>query len=519
LGGNSRTTLIINCSPSSYNEAETISTLRFGARAKTIKNKAKVNADLSPAELKALLRRVKGDAVTFRQYISALESEINMWRTGKRVAESDWASMDKPGAKPAAAAAPASPAPAFKSPEEDSRPSTPAMTLGKDEKEEFLKREQELLEQITEKAAELSNREKQAQEIQEMLEELKDNEKQFTHQNKQMSTELNEAKLQLEKQSYEKKEAEINVDSLRELNLEYMAEREELKATLDKLLEEQQKIKENMEATQSIVEDAKEKEKEIELNLAQDNSPETIHKLKQELSEAKAAIEQHKVTITNLEQENHAIQTKRDDLETRFNNLEVDYEELLDKTIAMEEQQYASQDPDIIATMSDLKSKLESQYAKKREIQQKEIEILRADIESKSTEETRLEAKMAELQQIHDKLKRASIPVLSKDALEQKERDLERMRKSMAQELADFDTMKKVLMRDLQARCEKVVELEITLDETRAQQNNLLKATSNKAQQKKMALLERNLDQLTNVQKQVSIVSLFVNRPMLTCFH
>ena len=69
--------------------------------------------------------------------------------------------------------------------------------------------------------------------------------------------------------------------------------------------------------------------------------------------------------------------------------------------------------------------------------------------------------------------------------------------------LADFETMKKVLMRDLQSRCEKVVELEITLDETRIQQNNLLKATSNKAQQKKMVLLERNLDQLTNVQKQV----------------
>ena len=32
LGGNSRTTLIINCSPSSFNEAETLSTLRFGAR-------------------------------------------------------------------------------------------------------------------------------------------------------------------------------------------------------------------------------------------------------------------------------------------------------------------------------------------------------------------------------------------------------------------------------------------------------------------------------------------------------
>jgi kinesin family protein 5 len=32
LGGNSRTTLIINCSPSSCNDAETISTLRFGMR-------------------------------------------------------------------------------------------------------------------------------------------------------------------------------------------------------------------------------------------------------------------------------------------------------------------------------------------------------------------------------------------------------------------------------------------------------------------------------------------------------
>ena len=52
LGGNSRTTLIINCSPSSYNDAETVSTLRFGVRAKSIKNKAKVNAELSPAEMK-----------------------------------------------------------------------------------------------------------------------------------------------------------------------------------------------------------------------------------------------------------------------------------------------------------------------------------------------------------------------------------------------------------------------------------------------------------------------------------
>src|SRR5437763_10377676 len=85
----------------------------------------------------------------------------------------------------------------------------------------------------------------------------------------------------------------------------------------------------------------------------------------------------------------------------------------------------------------------------------------------------------------------------------EKEKDMERIRKTMAQQLSDFDVMKKALMRDLQNRCEKVVELEISLDETREQYNNVLRNSNNKAQQKKMAFLERNLEQLTNVQKQV----------------
>ena len=38
LGGNSRTCLIITCSPHPFNEQETLSTLRFGQRARNIKN-------------------------------------------------------------------------------------------------------------------------------------------------------------------------------------------------------------------------------------------------------------------------------------------------------------------------------------------------------------------------------------------------------------------------------------------------------------------------------------------------
>lgn len=40
--------------------------------------------------------------------------------------------------------------------------------------------------------------------------------------------------------------------------------------------------------------------------------------------------------------------------------------------------------------------------------------------------------------------------------LEAAAKDLERQHKAVAQQLSDFDTMKKSLMRDLQDRCEKV---------------------------------------------------------------
>lgn len=49
-----------------------------------------------------------------------------------------------------------------------------------------------------------------------------------------------------------------------------------------------------------------------------------------------------------------------------------------------------------------------------------------------------------------------------------------------------------------------MVELEIQLDEIKEQYNNVIRNSNSKAQQKKMAFLERNLEQLTLVQKQVS---------------
>jgi kinesin family protein 5 len=76
LGGNSRTTLCINCSPSDYNYGETLSTLRFGQRAKSIKNNAKVNQERSAAELMALLAETEKTIALLKTYIDILIHEV-----------------------------------------------------------------------------------------------------------------------------------------------------------------------------------------------------------------------------------------------------------------------------------------------------------------------------------------------------------------------------------------------------------------------------------------------------------
>ncbi|KAI8145084.1 kinesin heavy chain [Fennellomyces sp. T-0311] len=524
LGGNSRTTLIINCSPSSYNEAETISTLRFGVRAKTIKNKAKVNADLSPAELKALLKKVKSDTVSYRQYITALEGEISIWRSGSKVPEDQWASPDKKNKLPAnaaaAAAAASKQAPAVRAiAEDDSRPSTPIPVLTKDEKDELTKRENELVEQISEKETELASREKQVQELQDILNELKENEKAYTTDNQRMTAELSEVKVELEKVTYDSKESAITVDSLKEANQELTGELQELRKTLQQVREAVQKEQEEQqkaaELANSASDQVNEKQKQLSdafADLSPDDytmSPEEYEVLKKELKESRELVEKHQDTIRSLNQDKESLSTRRSELERRITSLEAEYEELLEKSIQEEER-----DADIQDTISELKAKIEAQYAAKKEMQERELGELKRTLQLKSEEEDKLTAAMKELQAFNEKLhEQVSARPAKKEtngstmSYEEKEKDVERMRKSMAQQLADFEVMKKALMRDLQNRCEKVVELEISLDETREQYNNVLRTTNNKAQQKKMTFLERNLEQLTNVQKQVKLIS------------
>ncbi|KAJ3779285.1 kinesin heavy chain [Lentinula raphanica] len=550
LGGNSRTTLIINCSPSSYNESETLSTLRFGIRAKSIKNSARVNAELSPAELKNLLSKAQLSNTGYQKYIAALEAELAIWRSGGQVEESEWATAAKAGAPastapsaPAAAASkpPTSPTPSTAASsrsmtpinpvieglrsELGSRPQTPTVLgLEKDEREDFLRRENELSDALAEKESALVTAEKLVKELKEELTFLKEQEAIVNKENKSMSSQLNELRLQVERLDYDNKEGVITIDILKEQNNDAKSELEELKKQISELrmsqkdasTEDKEKRKQEKMALMMAKFDAQgtfsEKDEQLRSLLAKldtmdaDGSAltaEDLTAIRRQLAEGQSLVRDTVDRLRQSQEENELISRRRDELETRVSTLETEYEELLEKTIHDEE----TSNVDLAESMADLKNKLEAQYAAKRDAHASEVSDLKQQIELKANEVRTLNASIDSLKSVNEELKRAfavtSAGIEGGKNLAESAQDLERTRKAINVQLAEFDGVKKSLMRDLQNRCEKVVELEIQLDEIKEQYNNVIRNSNSKAQQKKMAFLERNLEQLTVVQKQL----------------
>lgn len=546
LGGNSRTTLIINCSPSSYNEAETLSTLRFGIRAKSIKNSARVNAELSPLELKGLLAKAQAANTTYQKYIAALEAELAIWRAGGKVEESEWATPGKHNAPASTTTAPAktptSPTPSTPlttsrsmtpinpsveglRAELTSRPQTPTVALEKDEREDFLRRENELTDALAEKESALSMAEKLVKELKEELTFLKEQEASLSKENKAMSSQLNDLRLQVERLDYDNKESVITIDILKERNQDTANELEELKKQLSELKNSQkdassddkEKRKQEKMAMMMAKFDTQgafsEKDEQLRVILNKlDNmdtpssaalSADDLTAIRRQLADGQHLVRETLDRLRQSQEENEMISRRKDELESRVAALETEYEELLEKTIHDEE----TSNVDLAESMGEFKNKLEAQYNAKREAHLSEVADLKQQVEMKANEVRSLNATIESLKSVNEELKRAfavtSAGIEGGKNLAESAQDLERTRKAINVQLAEFDGVKKSLMRDLQNRCEKVVELEIQLDEIKEQYNNVIRNSNSKAQQKKMAFLERNLEQLTIVQKQL----------------
>jgi kinesin family protein 5 len=76
LGGNYKTSLIVTCSPHSYNHDESMSTLKFAQRAKRIKNKVKMNIKLSYEQLQKIIEGLKNDIDFANKEINRLKEAV-----------------------------------------------------------------------------------------------------------------------------------------------------------------------------------------------------------------------------------------------------------------------------------------------------------------------------------------------------------------------------------------------------------------------------------------------------------
>ena len=78
IGGNSQTSLIIACSMSSYNDKETLSTLRFGQRAKKIQNKPVVNQERSSKELIKQVGQLQNELKKQAEIINSIHRHLQI---------------------------------------------------------------------------------------------------------------------------------------------------------------------------------------------------------------------------------------------------------------------------------------------------------------------------------------------------------------------------------------------------------------------------------------------------------
>ena len=474
LGGNSRTTLIINCSPSSYNDAETLGTLKFGMRAKSIKNKAKVNAELSPAELKAMLKKAQGQVVTFETYIVLLEGEVQLWRAGDQVPREKWTAAleggPRTGRKPAAAPARAhtpSRLDTVKSPDTPSRPdsrldversSTPSIPLEKDEKDEFLRRENELQDQVAEKESMLNKTEDQLKTAKDELQYYKERDSKSHKEKERLQLELNETKMQIEKISFEGKEAVITMDAFKEANGELTAE-------LDKVKQQLLEAKMNAHESSAALDEKKKKKAEAmaqmmagfdlggevfsenersirkiieQLDALHEMSsageavaPDSIRELREKLVETQGIVRQAELSLTTRNEEENIHIRRREALEARVQNLQQSYEELLERNLTEQD-------------TAELKDRLADAYGAHQEGNAELVEEIRLDAVRKLEENQKLKAEVESLQQ---RIKSGAIANGAASGINGK---------TVQQQIAEFDNMKKSLMRDLQNRCERV---------------------------------------------------------------
>uniref|UniRef100_A0A8C5U4J0 Kinesin-like protein n=1 Tax=Malurus cyaneus samueli TaxID=2593467 RepID=A0A8C5U4J0_9PASS len=516
LGGNCRTTIVICCSPSVFNEAETKSTLMFGQRAKTIKNTVSVNLELTAEEWKKKYEKEKDKNKSLKNVIQHLELELNRWRNGEAVPEDEQISAKEQKNLEPFDNTPIidniGPAVGAISAEEKHKYEQEIASLYRQLDDKINQQSQlaeKLKQQMLDQEELLASTRRDYEKIQEELTRLTNEQlaDELAQKSCLTATQRELGQLQELSNHQKKRATEILNLLLKDLGeIGFPTPCAQLADVNGVLEEEFTMARLYISKMKSEVKSLVNRSKQLES--AQLDSNRKMNASERELAACQLLISQHEAKIKSLTDYMQNMEQKRRQLEESQDSLNEELAKLRAQE-KMHEVSFKDKEKEHLTRLQDaeeMKKALEQQMETHREAHQKQLSRLRDEIEEKQKiiDEIRdmnqkLQLEQEKLSADYDKLKiedqeremKLEKLIILNDKREQAREDLKGLEETVARELQTLHNLRKLFVQDLTTRVKKSVELDSD------------DGGGSAAQKQKISFLENNLEQLTKVHKQL----------------
>ncbi|KAL2085816.1 hypothetical protein ACEWY4_019136 [Coilia grayii] len=557
LGGNCRTTIVICCSPSSYNEAETKSTLMFGQRAKTIKNTVCVNVELTAEQWKKKYEREKEKNKTLRNTITWLENELNRWRNGETVPVDEQYDKEKASEALAVveqaggekiASTPNLPAGGRLTDVEKEKCEAELAKLYKqmDDKDDEINQQSQLAEKLKQQMLEqeelLASSRRDHESLQVELSRLQQENDASKEEVKEVLQALEELAVNYDQKSQEVEDKSREFDTLSEELSQKASVLASLDTELQKLKEmtnhQRKRVTEMMSSLlKDLAEigvtvgsnDVKQPEgsgvideeftvarlfisklksevktlvkRKKELESSQSESTKKVDENEKELAACQLRISQHEAKIKSLTEYLQNVEQKKRQLEENVDSLN---EELV--KISAQEKVHAMEKENEIQTANEVKEAVEKQIHSHREAHQKQISSLRDELDTKEKLITELQDLNQKIMLEQERLRVEHEKLKSTD--QEKSRKLHEltvMQDRREQARQDLKGLEETVAKELQTlhNLRKLFVQDLATRVKKSAEMDSDDTGGSAAQKQKISFLENNLEQLTKVHKQV----------------
>uniref|UniRef100_A0A3B3WH96 Kinesin-like protein n=1 Tax=Poecilia mexicana TaxID=48701 RepID=A0A3B3WH96_9TELE len=554
LGGNCRTTMVICCSPSAFNDAETRSTLLFGQRAKTIKNTVSLNVELTAEQWKKKWEKEKEKNKTLRTTITWLETELNRWRKGESVPVEE--QFDKEKAKAEVVSLDAALNNNDKAAPKPSLGSLPGVALTGPEKEKYEAEMAKLYKELDDKDDEINQ---QSQEVEKLKQQLLDQEELLESSRSDHNTLQTELNRLLAENEASKEEVKEVLQALEELAVNYDQKSQEVEdktkefealseelnqksvSSLASIDSELQKLKEMTnhqkkrvtEMMSCLLKDLA----EIGIAVGSNDMKESsglideeftvarlyISKMKaevktmvkrskqlessqaersQKLEETESDLTACKLRVSQYEAKIKSLTDSLQNVEHKKRQLEENVDLLNDEIVRIRAEVNAMEKENEIQSANEVKEAVEKQIQSHREAHQKQISSLRDELDSKEKLITELQDSNQEIVLEQERLKVEHEKLKAAD--QEKSRQLQELtllQDRQEQARQDLKGLEETVARELQTL--HSLRRLFVQDLSRRVRKDMDDSETCAAQKQKISFLESNLEQLTKVHKQL----------------